>query len=1525
LNLPFSAVPAAQGLYDPQFEHDACGVAFVADLHGRQSHRIVEQALTALHNLDHRGAAGAEPSSGDGAGLTVQVPDAFLRAVVDFELPPAGEYVVGNVFLPVDDEAAASVRALVADTATEEGLRLLGWRDVPSVTDSLGPTARSVMPRFAQVFVTGDGARGIDLDRRAYCLRKVVERRAREAQLDLYFPSLSARTLVYKGMLTTDQLGAVFPDLTDPRFESAIGLVHSRFSTNTFPSWPLAHPYRYIAHNGEINTIRGNRNWMRTRETLLESDLIPGDLKRLFPICTPDVSDSASFDEVLELLHLGGRSLAHAVLMMIPEAWENTTEGSLRPELDLAMSAKIRSFYEFHSCLSEAWDGPACVNFTDGTVIGAVLDRNGLRPGRWWQTEDGLVVLGSESGVLDLDPSTVVAKGRLQPGRMFLVDTERGEIRSDDDIKSELAAEHPYDEWLHAGLMHLDDLPEREHVVFTHESVTRRQQIFGYTEEELQVLITPMASAGTEPIGSMGTDTPVAVLSQRPRLLFDYFSELFAQVTNPPLDAIREELVTSLAGGIGPEQNLLSPGPASCRQIVIPRPVIDNDELAKIWHIDADGNMPGFQCQLIDGRFRVHGGGEALAAALERVRRECSAAVEAGARILILSDRGCDADYAPIPSLLLTSAVHQHLVRTGERTRAGLVVETGEAREVHHIALLIGYGAAAVNPYLAFETIDDLVASGAIAGVSGEQAIKNYVKALSKGVLKVMSKMGISTIQSYTGAQVFEAFGLAQPLVDEYFGGTPSRLGGVGLEVLAEEAAARHAAAYPVVATARAHRRLDVGGEYQWRREGELHVFNPETVFLLQHSTRSRQYDIFRRYTDKVDELSRAGATVRGLFEFRTDLRPPVPLDEVEPVSEIVKRFATGAMSYGSISAEAHETLAIAMNRLGGRSNSGEGGEDARRFVPDANGDLRRSAVKQVASGRFGVTSHYLVNCSDIQIKIAQGAKPGEGGQLPGFKVYPWVAATRNSTPGVGLISPPPHHDIYSIEDIAQLIHDLKNANDQARVHVKLVSEAGVGTVAAGVSKAHADVVLISGHDGGTGAAPLTSLKHAGLPWELGLADTQQTLLLNGLRDRITVQVDGGMKTGRDVVVAALLGGEEYGFATAPLVVSGCIMMRVCHLDTCPVGVATQNPVLRERFSGTPEFVETFFEFIAEQVRELLAELGFRSLEEAIGQVDVLDRSKAIEHWKAHGLDLTPILHTPENPYDQAFTKSREQDHALEVALDQTLIELCEGALLDASPVRLELKVRNVNRTVGTMLGSMVTRRYGADGLPPGTIDITFRGSGGQSFGAFVPRGMTLRVYGDTNDYAGKGLSGGVIAVRPDERAPFAAEKQVIAGNVIGYGATSGEIYLRGVVGERFCVRNSGATAVAEGVGDHALEYMTGGVAVILGPTGRNVGAGMSGGYAYVLDLDPALVNPELVDVEPLAEEDVNRVRAVVEAHVAATDSAVGRALLADWSAAVPRFSAIVARDFRRVLDATRRATAEGADVDAAVMAAARP
>ena len=1532
--LPFSAIPAKQGLYRPAYESDSCGVAFLADLRGRPSHQLVRNALIALHNMDHRGAAGAEPSSGDGSGLTVAIPDGFLRAVAGFELPPVGSYATGIAFLPARARGPASGTGSCSPSiAAAEGLRVLGWRELPVDDTGVGPTARSVMPAFGQLFLAAaepdgeGGVKGLALDRRAYALRKIAERQAAEAGDQLYFPSLSARTLVYKGMLTTAQLATFFPDLADERFATAIALVHSRFSTNTFPSWPLAQPFRLIAHNGEINTIGGNRNWMYSRQALLQSDLLAPqghELQRLFPVCTPGGSDSASFDEVLELLHLAGRSLPHAVLMMIPEAWENAGLGSSRPGSGAGMDPARRDFYAFHSTLMEPWDGPACITFTDGTLIGAVLDRNGLRPGRWWRTSDDLVILASETGVIDLDPATVIAKGRLQPGRMFLVDTAAGEIRDDDEIKAALAAEHPYGDWLHAGLLHLDSLPEREHVVHTHESVLRRQQLFGYTEEELRIILTPMAAAGAEPLGSMGTDTPVAALSKRPRLLFDYFAELFAQVTNPPLDAIREELVTSMAGTIGPEQNLLAPSPASCRQIVLPNPVIDNDDLAKIWHVNADGDLPGFQCALIDGRYRVHGGGPALAAALLRVQDECTAAVAAGARILILSDRDCDADHAPIPSLLLTSAVHRHLVQTGQRTKAGLVVETGEAREVHHIALLIGYGAAAVNPYLAFETIDDLIARGVLAGTDSATAIGKYIKALSKGVLKVMSKMGISTVASYTGAQVFQAFGLSEDLVERYFLGTRSSLGGVGLEVLAAEVLTRHEQAFGHNPASRAHRRLEVGGEYGWRREGELHLFNPDTVFKLQHATRARRYDIFAEYTREVDRLSREGGTLRGLFEFKAGQQPPVPLAEVEPVSEIVKRFATGAMSYGSISAEVHQSLAIAMNRIGGKSNSGEGGEDADRYQPDPNGDLRRSAIKQVASGRFGVTSHYLVNADDLQIKIAQGAKPGEGGQLPGYKVYPWIARTRHSTPGVGLISPPPHHDIYSIEDLAQLIHDLKNANSAARVHVKLVAESGVGTVAAGVAKAHADVVLISGHDGGTGAAPLTSLKHAGMPWELGLAETQQTLLLNGLRDRIVVQVDGSMKTGRDVLIAALLGAEEFGFATAPLVVSGCIMMRVCHLDTCPVGVATQNPELRARFTGKPEFVITFFEFLAEQVRELLAELGFRSLAEAIGHTEFLDTRRAIEHWKADGLDLSPLLEMPEPAAGTDRYRRIDQQHGLEAALDNTLIQLCEGALLDSQPVHLELPVRNVNRTVGTMLGSLVTRRYGPDGLPRGTIDITLRGSAGQSVGAFLPAGIMIRLYGDANDYVGKGLSGGVLAVRPDERAALVAERNVIAGNVIGYGATAGELYLRGVVGERFCVRNSGAVAVAEGAGDHALEYMTGGIAVILGPTGRNLAAGMSGGLGFVLDLDPRLVNPELVDIEPVHGEHAELLLAVLREHAELTDSAVAAELLADWPAALPRFGLVLPRDYRRVLEATRRAQAEGADVDAAVMAAAR-
>ena len=1247
---------------------------------------------------------------------------------------------------------------------------------------------------------------------------------------------------------------------------------------------------------------------MRARESLLESDLIPGDLKRLFPIVQMDGSDSASFDEVLELLYLGGRSLAHAVLMMIPEAWENHA----------SMPKNRRDFYAFHASLMEPWDGPACVTFTDGHQVGAVLDRNGLRPSRYWVTKDGLVVLASEVGVLDIPAENIERKGRLQPGKMFLVDIEQGRIIEDGEIKDGLATAAPYGKWLEDGMVKLSELPSREHIVYPHSSVVRRQRAFGYTEEDLRILITPMAKNGMEPLGSMGTDTPIAALSDKPRLIFDYFSQLFAQVTNPPLDAIREELVTSLGTSMGPEHNLLDPGPESCRQVSLAFPVIDNDELAKIININADDDFPELSAHVIRGLFNVSKGGAGLRERLDEIKREVTQAINDGAHIIVLSDRDGDAEDASIPSLLLTAAVHHHLIREKTRTSVGLVVEAGDVREVHHVALLIGYGAACVNPYLAMESAEDLVLQGVITGITPEKAVKNLIKSLGKGVLKVMSKMGISTIASYTGAQVFEAIGLSQEIVDEYFVGTTSRLGGVSLDVIAEETIARHHIAYPPGGEIPGTKRLPIGGEYQWRREGEPHLFDPETVFTLQHSTRNKRYDIFKRYTDRVNERSSRLMTLRGLFEFNASSSNAISIDDVEPASEIIKRFSTGAMSYGSISAEAHETLAIAMNRIGGKSNTGEGGEEIERYTPMANGDSKRSAIKQVASGRFGVNSNYLVNSDDIQIKISQGAKPGEGGQLPGYKVYPWIAKARYSTPGVGLISPPPHHDIYSIEDLAQLIHDLKNANKNARIHVKLVAEVGVGTVAAGVSKAHADVVLISGHDGGTGASPLTSLKHAGAPWELGLAETQQTLLLNGLRDRIVVQADGQLKTGRDVVIAALLGAEEYGFATAPLVVSGCIMMRVCHLDTCPVGVATQNPELRKNFSGKPEFVGTFFEYIAEEVREILAQLGFKTMQEAIGHVEYLDTRKAIDHWKASGLDLAPLLLRPDvvSPLHNTI----KQDHGLEKALDNQLISLASPALEKGESVKIDLPVRNVNRTVGTMLGAEVTRRYGVEGLPSGTIDVVLHGSAGQSLGAFIPSGLSIRLYGDSNDYVGKGISGGRVVVRPDEKASFKSQNNVIAGNVIGYGATSGEIFIRGVVGERFCVRNSGALAVVEGIGDHGCEYMTGGTVIVLGQTGRNFAAGMSGGRAFVLDLERANVNSEMVDILAVPAHQIVILKENISTFHAETGSEIASELLKNWEKSLARISLVMPRDYARVIAAMERAEREGLPVDELVM-----
>ena len=1506
----FSSIPAATGLYDPAKEKDACGLAMVATLRGTAGHDIIDLALDALRNLEHRGAIGSDAGTGDGAGIITQIPDDLFRAVAGFELPCAGRYAVGMAFLPVDSEERATLKTAIEAVAGEEQLRVLGWREVPTDADHLGNLARKAMPVFEQLFVesvltdyTGRPRSGIALDRQTFRLRKRAER-----ELGAYFPSLSCRTLVYKGMVTTLQLEPFYPDLSDERFTSKLALVHSRYSTNTFPSWPLAQPFRMIAHNGEINTVQGNRNWMRARQSQLESELI-GDLRPLLPIVSPGASDSASFDEVVELLSLSGRSLPHSIMMMVPEAWEN------QADIDTAR----RDFYEYHSMLMEPWDGPAALVFTDGEVVGATLDRNGLRPGRYLVTDDGLIVLASEIGVLDIDPTRVVRKGRLRPGKMFLVDTVAGRLIEDDEVKAELAASKPWGKWLDAGRINLADLPEREHIVHTPASVTRRQRTFGYTEEEVRILLLPMAKAGAEPLGAMGSDTPIAVLSKRPRLLFDYFAQQFAQVTNPPLDSIREEVVTSMSLGLGPELNLLAATPEHARQVILDFPVINNDELAKIQHIDPS---PGSAVTTtIRGLYRVDKGPKAMEKRLAAMCREADAAIANGASFIVLSDRDSNKDLAPVPSLLMTAAVHHHLIRQENRMKVGIIVEAGDVREVHHVALLIGYGASAVNPYLAMETAEELVRNGMLEGITVDKAVGNLIKALGKGVLKIMSKMGISVVGSYAGAQAFEAVGLGHDFIDHYFTGTSTLLGGVGLEVIAAESAARHLSAYPEDGAVVAHERLGTGGEYQWRRDGPPHLFNPDTVFRLQHSTRERRYDIFRDYTRLVDDQAASLMTLRGLFKFRSGARPAVPIDEVEPVSAIVRRFSTGAMSYGSISKEAHETLAIAMNRLGAKSNTGEGGEDVDRLLDPE----RRSAIKQVASGRFGVTSLYLTNATDIQIKMAQGAKPGEGGQLPSTKVYPWIARTRSGTAGVGLISPPPHHDIYSIEDLKQLIFDLKRSNPKARVHVKLVSQAGIGAVAAGVTKALADVVLISGHDGGTGASPLNSLKHAGTPWEIGLAETQQTLMLNGMRDRVVVQVDGQMKTGRDVIIGALLGAEEFGFATAPLVVSGCVMMRVCHLDTCPVGVATQNPVLRARFSGKPEYVVNFFEFLAQEVREYLSELGFRSIEEAIGHHEVLDVDGAINHWKAAGLDLTPILVGPKFPADTPRRNTRVQEHELEKHFDNELIRLSRNVLDNGGSVKITRTVRNTERAVGTMLGHEVTLRHGEHGLPAGSIDVTLRGSAGQSLGAFMPSGITLRLEGDSNDYVGKGLCGGEIFVRPDRNSVFAAERNVIAGNVIGYGATKGSMFIRGIVGERFLVRNSGATAVVEGVGDHALEYMTGGLAVILGGTGRNLGAGMSGGTAYIYDLRTERVNRESLAsgelrLEALGSADIEILTDLLMRHVAETDSVVAAGMLASLEEAIPRFVKVLPRDYAAILEMRKSAIDEGLDPDGDVV-----
>ncbi|WP_194422425.1 glutamate synthase large subunit [Microbacterium abyssi] len=1498
------AYPPKQGLYNPAFEKDACGLAMVATLRGTAGHDIIALALQALRNLEHRGAIGSDAGTGDGAGILTQMPDAFLREVTDFELPDAGEYAAGLAFLPLQATERRTQKAGVEKIAREEGLEVLGWRVVPTANENLGKLADEARPAFEQLFVrspAGSDRRlsGIALDRVAYRLRKRAGH-----ELGAYFVSLSSRTLGYKGMVTTLQLEPFYPDLQDERFASELAVVHSRYSTNTFPSWPLAQPLRMLAHNGEINTVGGNRNWMRARQSQLESELL-GDVRPLLPICTPGASDSASFDEVLELLTLTGRSLPHAIMMMVPEAYEKQTD----------ISPELRAFYEYHSNQMEPWDGPAALIFTDGTHVGATLDRNGLRPGRWTETTDGLVVIGSETGVLEFEPERIKRRGRLQPGKMFLVDTAARRIVEDEEIKHELATLHPWQQWLDEGAVRLADLPEREHIVHPPASITRRQRTFGYTEEEVRLLLTPMGQTGAEPLGAMGSDTPIAVLSERPRLLFDYFTQQFAQVTNPPLDSIREEVVTSLRSSLGPERNLLSWGPEHTRTVSVDFPVIDNDELAKIRYIDRA--LPGRSAVTISGLYHFDAGDHTMQERLTEMCAEVDAAIEGGAEFIILSDRDSNKDLVPIPSLLMVSAIHHHLIRRQNRMKVGLLVEAGDVREVHHVATLIGYGASAVNPYLAMETVEHLVRTGFIAGIPPEKAVRNLIYALGKGVLKIMSKMGISTVSSYAGAQVFEAIGLSQEFVDAYFTGTETKLGGMGIEDVFAENQARHDYAYPEDAAARAHERLWTGGEYQWRRDGSPHLFNPDTVFRLQHSTRTRRYDIFREYTKLVDDQAAELKTLRGLFGLRTGIRPPVPIDEVEPVSAIVKRFSTGAMSYGSISREAHETLAIAMNRIGGKSNTGEGGEDVDRLLDPE----RRSAIKQVASGRFGVTSLYLTESDDIQIKLAQGAKPGEGGQLPPTKVYPWVARTRHATAGVGLISPPPHHDIYSIEDLKQLIFDLKRANPNARIHTKLVSQSGIGAVSAGVAKALSDVILVSGHDGGTGASPMNSLKHAGTPWELGLAETQQTLMLNGMRDRVVVQVDGQLKTGRDVIIGALLGAEEFGFATAPLVVSGCIMMRVCHLDTCPVGVATQNPALRERFTGKPEFVVNFMEFIAEEVRELLAELGFRSLDEIIGRADLIEANAAIEHWKAHGLDLTPILEGPVFPASEPRRHARAQDHELDEHFDVQLIRMAQDALQERAPVVIELPIRNTERAVGTMLGHEVTSRFGAEGLARETIDVILHGTAGQSLGAFLPAGIMLRLEGDANDYVGKGLSGGDVVVRPPRAATIAPHENVIAGNVIGYGATSGSMFISGVVGERFLVRNSGATAVVEGVGDHALEYMTGGLAVILGTTGRNLGAGMSGGIAYVHALSTDSVNQQSREsgelrLEALDRADLEVLRSLLVEHVERTDSPLATRMLADFESVATEFVKVLPRDFAAVQTMRQEAEASGIDPD---------
>ena len=1513
--------PPKQGLYDPSFEKDACGVGFVVDIKGRKSHKILQQAIEVLENLDHRGASGSEVNTGDGAGVLLQMPHAFFKEACKkarFALPEPGQFGAGIVFLPRNPTKRRKLEETFEHIVQSSGLTMLGWRTVPVDNSMLGETAKSSEPFMRQVFIgrPDEIKDDLEFERRLYVARKRAYTEIRTSTLDgaeyWYLCSLSHKTIVYKGMLLTMQLAQYFPDLRDPAMETALALVHSRFSTNTFPSWDRAHPYRYLAHNGEINTLRGNINWMRAREAQFASEVFGDDINRIKPIVNPNGSDSAMFDNTLELLVLAGRSLAHAAMMMIPEPWQAHE----------SMNEELRAFYQYHSCLMEPWDGPAAVAFTDGKQIGAVLDRNGLRPSRYYVTKDDLVVMASEAGVLNFPPQDVVRKGRLQPGRMFLIDTEQGRIIEDEEIKRQVAAERPYRQFLSDHLLTIKDLPAPSPLpVVDHDTLVHRQIAFGYTFEDQRLLIDPMGRLGVEATGSMGNDTPLAALSNKSRLLYDYFKQLFAQVTNPPIDCIREELITSSQVLLGSGGNLLSPRPADCRQLQLDGPILTNEDFSRIRHLQ----LPGLKVGVLPILFRAARGEAGLAKCLEEVRLTARRMIEEEeVNILVLSDRGVNKEFAAVPSLLAISGLHHYLIREGLRTRVSLVLESGDAREVHHFALLIGYGCSAINPYMAFETMDGMIGDGMLVNVDHKLACKNYVKAATKGVVKVMSKMGISAVQSYHGAQVFEAVGLRQDLIDEYFTWTPSRVGGIGIDVVAQEVLQRHHAAFAERDAEEAV--LETGGQYQWRAGGEYHLFNPETIHRLQKSVRTNNYSVYKSYAQLINDQSKNLATLRGLLELKPN-GSPVPLDEVESVESLVKRFKTGAMSYGSISQEAHETLAIAMNRLGGKSNTGEGGEDPERFQPLPNGDSKNSAIKQVASGRFGVTSEYLVNAREIQIKMAQGAKPGEGGQLPGSKVYPWIAKTRHTTAGVGLISPPPHHDIYSIEDLAELIHDLKNANRQARISVKLVAEVGVGTIAAGVSKAHADVVLISGYDGGTGAAPQTSVAHAGLPWELGLAETHQTLVLNNLRSRIVVETDGQLKTGRDVVIAALLGAEEFGFATAPLVTMGCVLMRVCHLNTCPVGVATQDPRLRAHFSGKPEHVVNFMRFIAQDMREIMAEMGFRTLQEMIGRVDRLEPRKAIDHWKARGFDFSNILYQPDVGEEVGRCKQIEQDHGLEKSLDvTTLLELCRPAIERGESVTATVPVRNVNRVVGTITGSEVTRRYGAKGLPENTIQLKFVGSAGQSFGAFLPPGMTFQLEGDANDYLGKGLSGGRLIIHPSPQATFRAHENMIIGNVALYGATGGQAFINGQAGERFAVRNSGVETVVEGVGDHGCEYMTGGTVIVLGRAGRNFGAGMSGGVAYVLDESNDFTqraNGQMVGFEKIEEADeIAAVRGLIQQHLHHTGSEIARTVLDNWAAFMPKFVKVMPKDYKRVLSSLKRAQSQGLSGDEAIMAA---